>query len=75
VLYEMATGRRAFDGKTTASVIAAILEREPPAISRASIKPAVNTSIETYNGGTAGFAISSDGSRLAYVALGPDGRS
>ena len=37
VLYEMATGKRAFDGKTTASVIAAILEREPPAIS--SIQP------------------------------------
>ena len=33
VLYEMATGKRAFEGKTTASVIAAILEREPPAIS------------------------------------------
>jgi serine/threonine-protein kinase len=29
VLYEMLTGKRAFDGKTTASVIAAILEREP----------------------------------------------
>jgi serine/threonine protein kinase/Tol biopolymer transport system component len=33
VLFEMATGRRAFEGKTTASVIAAILEREPPPIS------------------------------------------
>ena len=33
VLYEMATGKKAFDGKTQASVIAAILEREPPPIS------------------------------------------
>ncbi len=33
VLYEMATGRRAFEGKSQASVMAAILEREPPAIS------------------------------------------
>ncbi|HEV2616602.1 MAG TPA: protein kinase, partial [Candidatus Acidoferrales bacterium] len=37
VLFEMATGKRAFEGKTTASVIAAILEREPPAIS--SVQP------------------------------------
>jgi eukaryotic-like serine/threonine-protein kinase len=37
VLYEMATGRRAFDGKSTASVIAAILERDPPAVS--SLQP------------------------------------
>jgi serine/threonine protein kinase len=29
VLYEMLTGKRAFDGKTQASLIAAILEREP----------------------------------------------
>ena len=29
VLWEMATGRRTFEGKTQASVIAAILEREP----------------------------------------------
>jgi hypothetical protein len=29
VLYEMATGRRAFDGRSQASLIAAILEREP----------------------------------------------
>ena len=34
VLFEMATGRHAFDGKTKASVIAAILEREPPSISQ-----------------------------------------
>ena len=31
-LYEMATGRKAFDGKTPASVMAAILEREPQPI-------------------------------------------
>jgi serine/threonine protein kinase len=29
VLYEMLTGKRAFDGQSAASVIAAILEREP----------------------------------------------
>ncbi|MGB6430516.1 MAG: protein kinase [Candidatus Acidiferrales bacterium] len=33
VLYEMATGKRAFDGKTTASVIAAVLAAEPKPIS------------------------------------------
>jgi Tol biopolymer transport system component len=32
VLYEMATGRRAFDGRSQASLIAAILEREPASI-------------------------------------------
>ena len=33
VLYEMVTGQRAFEGKTTASTIAAILAAEPPPIS------------------------------------------
>jgi serine/threonine protein kinase len=33
VLYEMLTGNHAFDGKSQASVIAAILEREPKPIS------------------------------------------
>ena len=33
VLYEVLTGRRAFDGSSQASVIAAILEREPVALS------------------------------------------
>ena len=33
VLYEMATGKRPFDGKTRASLIASILEREPAPIS------------------------------------------
>jgi eukaryotic-like serine/threonine-protein kinase len=33
VLYEMATGKRPFDGKTQASVVAAILATEPPPIS------------------------------------------
>src|SRR5258706_7721156 len=32
VVYEMATGKKAFEGKSRASVIAAILEREPPPI-------------------------------------------
>jgi serine/threonine protein kinase len=34
VLFEMATGERAFEGKSQTSVIAAILEREPPPISQ-----------------------------------------
>ena len=33
VLYEMATGRRAFEGKSQVSLIAAILEHEPPPVS------------------------------------------
>ena len=35
VLYEMATGRRAFEGKSRLSVASAILEKEPEAISLA----------------------------------------
>jgi serine/threonine protein kinase/Tol biopolymer transport system component len=37
VLYEMATGKKAFEGNSQASLIAAILEREPPAMS--SLQP------------------------------------
>src|SRR4029078_12183571 len=33
LLYEMATGRRAFEGKTTASLIAMVLEKDPQPIS------------------------------------------
>jgi eukaryotic-like serine/threonine-protein kinase len=36
VLYEMATGQKAFTGKTQASLIAAIIERVPPPISTIS---------------------------------------
>ena len=42
VLYEMATGRRAFQGQSQASLIAAILERDPPPPStqQAALSPA-----------------------------------
>jgi serine/threonine protein kinase len=37
VLYEATTGKRAFDGRTQATVIAAVLERDPPPIT--SVQP------------------------------------
>ena len=37
VVYEMATGKKAFEGKTSASVMAKIMEAEPPSIS--SLQP------------------------------------
>src|SRR5450759_2802051 len=37
VLYEMVTGKRAFEGKTAASAMAAVMEREPAPIS--SVQP------------------------------------
>jgi serine/threonine protein kinase len=37
VLYEMLTGRKAFEGKTQASLIASILDRQPPSVS--SLQP------------------------------------
>jgi serine/threonine protein kinase len=33
VLYESATGKKAFEGRTTASVVAAVMEHQPPPIS------------------------------------------
>ncbi len=44
VLYEMITGKRAFEGKTTASTIAAILAGEPQPIS--TIKPMSSPALE-----------------------------
>jgi eukaryotic-like serine/threonine-protein kinase len=44
VLYEMATGRKAFEGNSQASLIAAILEREPPPIS--SLQPCFPPALE-----------------------------
>jgi Tol biopolymer transport system component/tRNA A-37 threonylcarbamoyl transferase component Bud32 len=44
MLYEMATGRRAFEGKTQASVIGAILATEPPPIS--SLQPLTPPALE-----------------------------
>ena len=44
VLYELLTGQRAFEGKSAASVMAAILEREPTPIS--ALKPATPPALE-----------------------------
>ncbi len=44
VLYEMATGKRAFEGKTSASVMAKILESDPPPMS--TIQPLTSALLE-----------------------------
>ena len=44
VLYEMLTGRKAFEGRSQASLIGAILEREPPPV--ASLQPATPASLD-----------------------------
>lgn len=44
MLYEMVTGRRAFEGKTRTSLIAAIVDREPPPIS--SLQPLTPPALE-----------------------------
>jgi TolB-like protein/predicted Ser/Thr protein kinase len=45
ILYEAITGRRAFDGKSRASLIAAIMEREPPPIS--TIQPMTPAALDS----------------------------
>jgi eukaryotic-like serine/threonine-protein kinase len=49
VLYEMATGRKAFTGKSQASLIGSILRDDPPSISEAApmIPPALNRVVKT----------------------------
>ena len=49
VLYEMATGKKAFTGKSQASLIGSILRDEPPSISEAApmIPPALNRVVKT----------------------------
>jgi eukaryotic-like serine/threonine-protein kinase len=44
VLYEMATGKRAFEGKTQASVVGAILAVEPPPVS--SLQPTAPAALD-----------------------------
>jgi eukaryotic-like serine/threonine-protein kinase len=44
VLYEMTTGRRAFEGKSTAKVVAAIMTAEPPPIT--TLSPLTPASLE-----------------------------
>jgi len=45
ILYEMVTGRRAFEGASRASLIAAIMEREPPAMS--TIQPMTPATLDS----------------------------
>ena len=49
VLYEMATGKKAFTGKSQASLIGSILRDDPPSISEAApmIPPALNRVVRT----------------------------
>ncbi len=49
VLYEMATGRKAFTGKSQASLIGSILRDDPPSVTEASpmIPPALNRVVKT----------------------------
>jgi serine/threonine protein kinase len=44
VVYEMATGKKSFEGKTSASVMAKILESEPP--SMASLQPMTPSALD-----------------------------
>jgi serine/threonine protein kinase len=44
LLYEMATGKRAFEGKSKASLIAAILEHDPPPV--ISLRPVVPAALD-----------------------------
>ncbi len=44
VLYEMATGKRAFEGKTAASAMAAVLERDPEKVS--SLQPTAPAALD-----------------------------
>jgi hypothetical protein len=53
VIYEMAAGKKAFEGKLSASMMAKILEAEPP--SMASLQPLLDRTFET-EGAIYGFA-------------------
>lgn len=46
LLYEMATGTRAFDGATVMDVVAAVLRKEPPFDKLARLAPAVRKALE-----------------------------
>ena len=60
VIYEMATGKPAFSGKSRASLIAAILTTEPPPIAQLAADDAAGA-------GTGGQEVSGEGSRRALA--------
>jgi serine/threonine protein kinase len=86
VLYEMLTGRKAFDGKTQVSVMAAILEHDPSPVSlehaAGPLLEAVQFQVSPPAGGvfqganlTPRMAISPDGTTLAFTVNMGGGRT
>ncbi len=82
VLFEMTTGKRAFDGGSQASLIAAIMERQPPALS--AMQPLTPPNLERVvtrclqkdpdarfqSAGDLAFALEVEGSNSASTASG-----
>lgn len=82
VLFEMTTGKRAFDGGSQASLIAAIMERQPPLLS--SVQPVTPPQLERVvarclqkdpdarfqSAGDLAFALEAEGSSASGVVSG-----
>jgi eukaryotic-like serine/threonine-protein kinase len=77
VLYEMLTGKRAFEGQSTASVIAAILEREPASLTAAPpLERVVRRALAKDSGSAVSERPRSEGGNAVGdgAAGGPNGR-
>jgi serine/threonine protein kinase len=71
VIYEMATGRRAFEGKSQASLIAAILERDPPPIT--TVQPTTPPALDRAGKTVAHGRVRREGAGLAALPRIADG--